>query len=194
MTRYCPNCGEMVTSDCITCPKCYKKMPEENPRGDREASGRPRKPDTRVAFALDIVLGFVGILGVGQLYQGKTRGAVFTIIGLIFFVPAISLVLFTDSTLAHIVAIPLFIIYGAVYVFVLLELMFGVSLLFRSIRRGRSCAEPKGWMQTSAPDATPFFLRQLRRDHRGTTNDTPKGSRSTAEAYDHRCRAATLPR
>ncbi len=92
MTRYCPKCGEPVPSNCITCPKCYAKIPVEPAKKESNSSyDQGGKPESswleRNRFIVTIVPALIGFLGV---YQILTRpkwmlGYVLLILGLLFF-------------------------------------------------------------------------------------------------------------
>ena len=91
MTRYCPKCGEAVPSNCLTCPKCYAKMPAEPVKKERRQEeqkvGSNGKND-RVRRILSIIPGFFGILGLGHIYMDyrQSKGYIFLLVGLFFFV------------------------------------------------------------------------------------------------------------
>lgn len=89
----CPNCGEPVPSNSLTCPKCYAKMPPEtaeykaeysHDQGSREKSGLIR-------LILTIVPAFFGFLGLGVIYNDyKARiGYEILAVGLIVYVIAV---------------------------------------------------------------------------------------------------------
>lgn len=122
--RRCPYCGELVPSTSITCPRCYKKIPvEPDKRADdyrmtgespKEGRGFSRK----LALALNIVPGFFGILGLGQIYRDwrQTRGYVFLALGLLLFWGAALILLNVMPILSGVVALPLLIIYVLLYI------------------------------------------------------------------------------
>ena len=90
MTRYCPNCGEAVPSNCLTCPKCYAKIPAEpvkNERRQEEQRTGSNGKNQSIRRILAIVPGFFGILGLGHIYMDyrQSRGYMFLLIGLFFF-------------------------------------------------------------------------------------------------------------
>lgn len=136
--RRCPNCGELVPSNSLTCPKCYKKIPVEpepvsdagsHPNDDAGKSSRKLK----AALVLDAVIGLFGLLGIGQLYLGRRRGGLFLLAGLVFFIPG-TVLLFIIPFISTIFAIPMFIIYAILYLAALADLMLG-SIVFRFGRR-----------------------------------------------------------
>ncbi len=126
MSRRCPNCGEMVPSNSITCPKCYKKIPVEPVRQQNErpeggdGSKTPWKPNLKVALLLNLILGLFGVLGIGQLYCGKRRGLVFLAAGLLFFGSAM-IMIFAIPGISWILCVPLFVIYALIYLVCLAE-------------------------------------------------------------------------
>ncbi len=118
MTRYCPKCGEAVPSNSITCPKCYAKMPAEEPKKERKESSprTDRQKSRRIRLTLTVVPAFFGILGLGQIYRNyrSMRGYIFLLLGILFF--------YTGNTL-------LFLPVGD-FLTAALKTFFGVGLLF----------------------------------------------------------------
>ena len=140
--RRCPNCGELVPSNSVTCPKCYKKIPAEpeprrRERPPEESAGEPgrKQPSHRVAFWLDAILGLFGLCGIGHLYNRDTHGFAFLFGGLFFFLLTVLLVMVL-SVLSVIFAIPLMIIYALIYLASLADVALGLSTL-RSRMRSR---------------------------------------------------------
>ncbi len=113
--RRCPNCGERVPSNSITCPKCFKKIPND-PEPVRESNGsgsssRTGKDRSRtVMLILSIVPAFVGLLGLGLIYKYPTRkrGYIALLLGLLVFAGAVA---GTMSLVLIPLAVPLWIIY-----------------------------------------------------------------------------------
>ena len=95
MSRKCPYCGEEVPTFSITCPKCYRDIPMEEKRSERSsghtvpddrAPATVRYSKTLILF-LSIVPALFGIMGIGQIYQGKgEKGVKFLIVGSLSFV------------------------------------------------------------------------------------------------------------
>lgn len=135
--RRCPYCGELVPSNSLTCPKCFKKIPVEpeppldDGAHDSSKGGRVHR-QRRIALVLDAILGLFGLLGIGQLYLGRRRGAAFLIAGLVFFVPA-AVLLFIVPFISTIFAIPLFVVYGLLYLAAIADVILG-PLLFHAVR------------------------------------------------------------
>ncbi len=72
--RRCPNCGELVPAFSLTCPKCYRSIPREEPEGryriiDDDRAPSPRMTNHRLVFILSIIPAVFGLFGLGQLYQ-----------------------------------------------------------------------------------------------------------------------------
>ncbi len=130
MARRCPNCGERVPSNSITCPKCFKKLPVEptpapkEEKRESEARKMPWTPNMKVALALNLILGLFGIQGIGQLYCGRRRGFLFLLGGLLFFAAAIAL-LFIVPGISWFFSIPFFVIYAVIYLASLMDLLLG---------------------------------------------------------------------
>ena len=113
MDRRCPYCGELVPSNSITCPKCYKKIPKEPEPARREPE--PEQRDKRgysrkLAILLSIIPAFLGLLGLGLIYVNprRKRGYVALVLGLLFFVMAVCL---TMAGVTIFLAVPCWIVY-----------------------------------------------------------------------------------
>ena len=139
--RRCPHCGELVPSNSITCPKCFKKIPlEENvPRRSEPESKRDRdggrgfKGNRKVAVLLNLVLGLFGITGLGQLYLGRRRGAMFLLGGLLLFSAALALT-FIVPGISWVIAVPFYILYAVVYLISLADIVLGVAVMKMGLR------------------------------------------------------------
>ncbi len=117
--RRCPNCGELVPSNSITCPKCFKKIPNdpEPVRNDNGAGSgtKPRKDRNRtVMLVLSIIPAFIGLLGLGLIYKYPTRkrGYVALLLGLLVFAGAVA---GTMSIILIPLAVPLWILYALLF-------------------------------------------------------------------------------
>jgi len=139
--RRCPYCGELVPTNSITCPKCFKKIPVEpapQPKEDRAGPREKGAKSQRLALILAIVFGIFGFLGVGRIYltPRESRGYIIMLIGLLFFIPAILLAtslmpsLF-GTVLTTLLAIPLFIIYGLLFIASLVDVLLGSMIRIR---------------------------------------------------------------
>lgn len=116
--RRCPYCGEMVPSNSITCPKCFKRIPQE-PEPVRDGRSKPKNERGRnynrtVALLLSLIPGLVGFLGLGLIYRNprQKRGYVALVLGLLFFWGA---VLLTVPLVSIFLAVPCWIIYVLMY-------------------------------------------------------------------------------
>ena len=113
MDHRCPYCGELVPSNSITCPKCYKKIPKEPEpaRREHETEQRDKRGYSRkLAILLSIVPAFLGLLGLGLIYVSprRKRGYVALVLGLLFFVMAVCL---TMAGVTIFLAVPCWIVY-----------------------------------------------------------------------------------
>lgn len=139
--RRCPFCGELVPSNSITCPKCYKKIPvQPDPVQSEQPRGNARNP--KVALILDAVLGLFGLLGIGQLYMGERRGALFLLFGLAVFLPALVLTVIVPL-ISWILAVPLFVIYALAYIGALADLVVGSTVRHLRFRSSRQSVAPE---------------------------------------------------
>ena len=129
--RRCHNCGELVPSNSITCPKCFRKIPME-PEPVKEAQGKRRESgySIKLALALAIVPALFGILGLGQIYRNyrDLKGYIFLSAGLLFFVPAVFLVL---PIISVFLAIPLFVVYAVIFLVSIADLVLSSVLFHR---------------------------------------------------------------
>lgn len=126
--RRCPFCGELVPSNSLTCPKCYKKIPADyQPEPVQHQTAK--KTNRKLAIVIGAVLGLFGLLGIGQLICGRyRRGAMFLIVGLIFFIPAVVLTVIIPM-ISWILAVPLFVIYAILYLVALADLVIDATFL-----------------------------------------------------------------
>lgn len=137
--RKCPHCGELVQSNSLTCPKCFKSIPREesvdtseyvinDEKGKRTGSKSPNL----TAF-LAIFPAFVGILGLGMIYQDprSSKGYWFLIAGLILFLPFLALFFtmldsgFLSAILLFIALVIIILIYISAAIAAFVETMFG---------------------------------------------------------------------
>ena len=134
-SRFCPFCGEAITSSADVCPKCYRKIPSMDesvptPKESRK-EGRTQfepqtpktAPDGKIALFLALIPGLVGLLGLGQIYRNPRNigGYIILLIGLGFFIGIISLTFgigpgFLITFFMKISILPLSIIYGLMYI------------------------------------------------------------------------------
>lgn len=141
MQRTCPNCGEYVQSDNLTCPKCFKEIPRDPPR---ETSGSVRVNSKRnvkdknsnIAAFLAILPPFIGLLGLGMIYQEpkNSQGYWFLLAGLLIFIPFLGVFFLMlnsgilSAALLFIVSVILLLIYISAAVAAFIETVFGSVL------------------------------------------------------------------
>ena len=94
MSKKCPYCGEEVPTFSVTCPKCYREIPREETETKRSSGysvPNDRVPATKtynrtLILILAIVPALIGIMGMGQIYQGRVeKGIKFLVVGLLSF-------------------------------------------------------------------------------------------------------------
>ena len=73
--RRCPNCGELVPAFSLTCPKCYRSIPREEPEGryriiDDDRAPTPRMTNRRLVLILSILPAVFGLFGLGNPGSG----------------------------------------------------------------------------------------------------------------------------
>ena len=124
--RRCPNCGELVPSNSITCPKCFKKIPNDPEpvcNSDTGTGSGPRRDRSRtIMLILSIVPAFVGLLGLGLIYKypKRKRGYIALLFGLLVFAGAVAA---TMSIILIPLAVPLWILYALLFLGCLLFTM-----------------------------------------------------------------------
>ena len=116
--RRCPYCGELVPSNSLTCPKCYKRIPKEPEpaprREERRETGGKRDYSRKIAVFLCLIPGLFGLLGLGLVYRNprQKRGYIALVIGLLVFVAAAFL---TMGGFTIFLAVPFWIVYVLMY-------------------------------------------------------------------------------
>ena len=156
--RYCPYCGELVPSNSVTCPKCYRKIPDEPgapkqsrraqrekrrsedrrtaPRPERNRTGSRREYSRQLALALNVIPGFFGLLGLGQIYRDykSMKGWFILLLGLVLFTTGMMLMLhvtpsFAVNFFSSLSAFPIMLLYALLYIFAALDTL--VTSVFR---------------------------------------------------------------
>ncbi len=92
--RRCPNCGEIVPSLSVTCPKCYSSVPRNDDVPDMNGP-KPREREERIpgdksvliATLLAAIPGIFGLQGLGRIYLDyrSEKGWLFLIFGAVLF-------------------------------------------------------------------------------------------------------------
>ena len=131
MSRKCPYCGELVPSNSLNCPKCYKSIPREEYKVNEDIKTgsvpNDRAPsvqvfDRRIIMFLALIPAAIGLMGLGQIYEKEyNKGVKFLIAGIILFASIVALITNFDSFgsgkfLAVALAIFLFILFIGTYV------------------------------------------------------------------------------
>lgn len=115
--RRCPYCGELVPSNSITCPKCYKRIPNEPEPVSNESVQKKTRGGGRsrtIALILSLVPALVGLLGLGLIYRNpKGKFGWFSLaFGIMFFVAALFL---TMGGFTVFLAVPCWIFYAIIF-------------------------------------------------------------------------------
>lgn len=123
--RKCPYCGELVTSNAVTCPCCYKRIEGLNideGRDDTFEKERKHIDRKKIALLLAFIPGLFGFLGIGKIYQDKRNrsGWMFLIAGLLLFMFA-NMIIFGTFGLMTIFAIPFIILYIILFLYALIS-------------------------------------------------------------------------
>ncbi len=92
--RRCPNCGEIVPSLSVTCPKCYSSVPRNDdvpdmngPRTGNREEKLPADKSVLIATLLAAIPGIIGLQGLGRIYLDyrSEKGWLFLIFGAVLF-------------------------------------------------------------------------------------------------------------
>ncbi|HKM09411.1 MAG TPA: zinc ribbon domain-containing protein [Candidatus Methanomethylophilaceae archaeon] len=126
--RRCPNCNELVPSNSITCPKCYRTVPRDEKVADTGRS--TQRADTykiqetsvknmKIAMLLAIIPGLFGIQGLGLVYLDRkdSRGWIFLLIGAVLFLALVGMASLWNGvgSFTRVVLIFTMIIFGVLY-------------------------------------------------------------------------------
>ncbi len=132
MTRYCPKCGEPVPSNCITCPKCYTKIPAEPVSAEETKRSEPKRKSQSTRILLTVIPGLFGLLGLGILYDDTKNmlGYKFLIAGLLLFILGNVLIL-TPGFLTTVLGIGPMIVYLILFLITILRTLLNVNVVFR---------------------------------------------------------------
>ncbi len=121
--RQCPYCGEIVTSQSVNCPKCFRDIPLPEPPVERIGRKKKTKEEMKskkVIFALSTIPAIFGLLGLGHIYQDykDSRGWLFLAVGLFVYIGMVSIVFFGfgHSLFVTIVSSVLMVIAALVYI------------------------------------------------------------------------------
>lgn len=145
MDRRCPNCGELVPSLSVTCPRCYSQVPRDDtvPKekkeyrsgtGDEGAKGK----SLMIATLLAAIPGLFGLLGLGRIYLDykNEKGWFFLVTGAILFTSLLLCVDWWDSVssftrvLLLLAMVILAIVYISTYLSQLADTYFGSVFKF----------------------------------------------------------------
>ena len=141
MSRKCPYCGEEVPSFSINCPKCYKDLPREEkkePKEDKKKGPIPndRAPSVRIinmklVLVLALIPAALGIMGMGQMYEGYYRkGVFFLVIGLIIFIPLVLLI----ANIGYMGGAAVFGVIGIIFLLIMFIIAYAVQAFDAIIR------------------------------------------------------------
>ncbi len=132
MTAKCPYCGELLPSNSITCPKCYRKIDSSILKAEAEKERRQQeKPKRDISRTIQLILciipAFFGILGLGQIVRNfrQKRGYIFLVVGLLFYAIGVSL----TFTLFPSVIIKIFSTLGGLFFLLMYFLLFLGTLI-----------------------------------------------------------------
>ncbi|MBE6525672.1 MAG: hypothetical protein E7Z66_03805 [Thermoplasmata archaeon] len=112
--RRCPSCGEKVPSFSVTCPKCYKSIPRDEPKEkpngykiiDDDRAPSIRTVNRKTVLILALIPGALGLMGLGQIYQKDYRkGFMFMIIGILLMTSIVSLMTGSGGALSVILTV-----------------------------------------------------------------------------------------
>ena len=121
-----------MTSNCITCPKCYTKIPAEPVSAEETKQSEPKKKSHSTRILLTVIPGFFGLLGLGILYDDTKNmlGYKFLIAGLLLFILGNVLIL-TPGFLTTVLGIGPMILYLILFLITILRTLLNVNVVFR---------------------------------------------------------------
>ena len=102
MRRRCPNCGAVVPENSLTCPQCYAEVDRvlpDDPKKTAQEEFREhierRNKKMPISLALAVIPAFIGLLGLGLIYQDRRdpRGFRYLGTGLVLFLLPILMIL-----------------------------------------------------------------------------------------------------
>ena len=136
-TNKCPHCGEYIQKNSLTCQKCFKEIPRDQPMSPEyvikeDKKERSGKPPT-VAVLLAVIPPFFGLLGLGMIYldHRDKNGYWILAIGLALFLPFLALLYimsrsgFLSAVLLFIVLVIIFLLYASAAAAAFIETVFG---------------------------------------------------------------------
>jgi len=138
----CPYCGEYVQKNSLTCPKCFREIPREpSDIGEytiKEDNGKRTRKVSGLPLLLSIFPPFVGLLGLGMIYQNPKsgKGYWFLVAGLLLFAASLTLFYiirhsgFFSALLLFLALIIILLIYISAAIGAFLETVFGSALKF----------------------------------------------------------------
>lgn len=92
--RKCPECGEIVPSLSVTCPKCYSSVPRTDNVPDKKETSSSKDNDRKagdksilIATLLAAIPGIFGLQGLGRIYLDyrNEKGWFFLVFGAVLF-------------------------------------------------------------------------------------------------------------
>ena len=121
-----------MPSNCITCPKCYTKLPAEPVSAEETKQSEPKKKSHSTRILLTVIPGFFGLLGLGILYDDTKNmlGYKFLIAGLLLFILGNVLIL-TPGFLTTVLGIGPMILYLILFLITILRTLLNVNVVFR---------------------------------------------------------------
>ena len=121
-----------MPSNCITCPKCYTKIPAEPVSAEEIKQSEPKKKSHSTRILLTVIPGFFGLLGLGILYDDTKNmlGYKFLIAGLLLFILGNVLIL-TPGFLTTVLGIGPMILYLILFLITILRTLLNVNVVFR---------------------------------------------------------------
>ncbi len=116
MKRRCPNCGAVVPDNSLTCPQCFAEVdrvlsddPKKSTREQFREHIQRRDKNMTVSLVLAILPAFIGLLGLGLIYQDfrDIRGYRYLGTGFVLFMIPVCLIVFL-GLFSLILIIPIF--------------------------------------------------------------------------------------
>ncbi len=85
---FCQSCGEVIKALAEICPECgVRQRGSSGSSGSRGSSGSSNESESSTPVLLNVILGFLGVLGIGHIVKGRVgTGIAFLISGIALFV------------------------------------------------------------------------------------------------------------
>ena len=138
--KRCPNCKELVSSNSLTCPKCFAQIPRDavsDINAEQKKKDEKKNKNMRIVMVLATIPALFGLLGLGRIYLDPkdSKGYWFLVAGLVLFLPLIALLfsIFDSGLLTALLFLVALVILSLVYISAAIAIFF--DTVFGSVFR-----------------------------------------------------------